>query len=627
MASLGKLLVELSADTASFQSDMGRAARIADNRMRSIEKSANNVDRALNSVKRAAGALVSAFAVGGFAHIVKTHIEVADKIQKLGLRLGETTEALSEYRFVAARSGVEFDALATAFQRQTRRIAEAAAGTGEAKKALQELNIDVQKLANLSPAQQFEILAEAIAGVESESRKVALAQKLWDSEGVKLLQVVKSGSAAIADMREQARQLGHSLSQEQANAAAEAADRMTDLSFAMEGAGRAMALLGAGPLAALARDIRDTILLVRQLVDGFRSIENRETLQGLGKGIATLTANVVALNEKIQAQRNIVKGSGGIIADEFRRQIAEDEKRLADMRKRLEALQSKYLQLTAPTQAAPIAALPSGGAAAAASGLTVPIKIRPEFDDGTAGFKAKLEAMYQPVKSFNETLAADATRVFEATRTPIERYQEEIARLNELVGLGAVTQETYNRAVAQAQDTLDAASRGTEALSAAAQDLGLTFASAFEDAVVEGKKLSDVLKGLAQDIARVLVRRAVTEPLANALTSALGGAFPARASGGPVTGSRPYLVGERGPELFVPGASGAIVPNGAFGGGASVVINNYSGMEANASRRTVNGREITEVTIGQAANDVRRGGQLARAFEQTYGVARRGVVR
>jgi hypothetical protein len=44
------------------------------------------------------------------------------------------------------------------------------------------------------------------------------------------------------------------------------------------------------------------------------------------------------------------------------------------------------------------------------------------------------------------------------------------------------------------------------------------------------------------------------------------GRYEARAAGGPVSGGSPYLVGEKGPELFVPGSSGSIVPNGAMGG-------------------------------------------------------------
>jgi hypothetical protein len=45
-----------------------------------------------------------------------------------------------------------------------------------------------------------------------------------------------------------------------------------------------------------------------------------------------------------------------------------------------------------------------------------------------------------------------------------------------------------------------------------------------------------------------------------------------RASGGPVMGGMPYIVGERGPELFTPGTSGTITPNGAMGGN-NITIN------------------------------------------------------
>lgn len=45
----------------------------------------------------------------------------------------------------------------------------------------------------------------------------------------------------------------------------------------------------------------------------------------------------------------------------------------------------------------------------------------------------------------------------------------------------------------------------------------------------------------------------------------------ARADGGPVAGGRPYLVGERGPELFTPRASGRITPNNELGGGRTEV--------------------------------------------------------
>lgn len=53
------------------------------------------------------------------------------------------------------------------------------------------------------------------------------------------------------------------------------------------------------------------------------------------------------------------------------------------------------------------------------------------------------------------------------------------------------------------------------------------------------------------------------------------GSFPLRANGGPVTSGSPYIVGERGRELFIPNSSGTVVPNNKMAGGASIV-NTYN---------------------------------------------------
>jgi TP901 family phage tail tape measure protein len=69
-----------------------------------------------------------------------------------------------------------------------------------------------------------------------------------------------------------------------------------------------------------------------------------------------------------------------------------------------------------------------------------------------------------------------------------------------------------------------------------------------------------------------------------------GGALPGqfggrRAGGGPVSSSRGYLVGEMGPELFVPSSGGGtIIPNNQMGGGAKISITVNAGMGANGSQ-------------------------------------------
>lgn len=62
--------------------------------------------------------------------------------------------------------------------------------------------------------------------------------------------------------------------------------------------------------------------------------------------------------------------------------------------------------------------------------------------------------------------------------------------------------------------------------------------------------------------------------------------IPPLAGGGRAFGGRPYLVGELGPELFVPGATGTVIPGGA-GGGSSLVVNAYSLDPATAATTVV----------------------------------------
>lgn len=80
--------------------------------------------------------------------------------------------------------------------------------------------------------------------------------------------------------------------------------------------------------------------------------------------------------------------------------------------------------------------------------------------------------------------------------------------------------------------------------------------------------------------------------LVGVATKLIGGALglPGRATGGPVTGGRPYLVGERGPELFVPTSAGRVETLGGARGGrdvrVAITLNAPSGSEPQALARS-----------------------------------------
>ena len=90
------------------------------------------------------------------------------------------------------------------------------------------------------------------------------------------------------------------------------------------------------------------------------------------------------------------------------------------------------------------------------------------------------------------------------------------------------------------------------------------------------------------------------------------------ANGGPVKSGSPYIIGERGPELFVPRSNGRIVPNGRFGGGSggdvSVVVNvdaKGSSAEGNQPNAKALGSAIGAAVQSEIIKQKRPGGLLA----------------
>jgi hypothetical protein len=117
----------------------------------------------------------------------------------------------------------------------------------------------------------------------------------------------------------------------------------------------------------------------------------------------------------------------------------------------------------------------------------------------------------------------------------------------------------------------------------AARQMQQSFAAFLFDPFQDG--LRGMLRGFV-DMIRQMVSQILAQQLLLAFLSPfkgtagifgqMYGALEKRATGGPVSANRPYIVGERGPELFVPGSSGGIVPNNAMMGGGMTVAPVYN---------------------------------------------------
>ncbi len=131
---------------------------------------------------------------------------------------------------------------------------------------------------------------------------------------------------------------------------------------------------------------------------------------------------------------------------------------------------------------------------------------------------------------------------------------------------------------------------------AKAKNIFETFTKGVEDAFVNFAKTGKLsFKDLLDSMVEMLIRSQVQKLMGSLLGAmgtgggggGIGGFFKSifgLAKGGPAQGGRPYIVGEEGPELFVPKTSGTVVPNGAMGGqtvnNITYITNSISAVDA-----------------------------------------------
>lgn len=164
---------------------------------------------------------------------------------------------------------------------------------------------------------------------------------------------------------------------------------------------------------------------------------------------------------------------------------------------------------------------------------------------------------FEEVAAGNSALAKIKSLI-ESTENPTEKLArkiKEIAKLKAFVSDNAELFPDQTKTLEALDKVVDRLKTGV----AMAFKFGDAFASAFEDAIIQGQGLRKILQGLLQDILKIILRTLITKPLGQAIGGLLGGIF--KAHGGPVSGGRDYIVGEEGPEVFSPNRSGTITPN------------------------------------------------------------------
>jgi len=632
---IGALRVDLSANAAQFEKDMNRARRSVQTTTRSMSdrfagfrKSVGNTIKSIFSFRSALIALAGVTALG---FLIKKNIEAADAIAKTADRIGIGIEALQEYQHAASLAGVSNQQLEKAFTQLNRNISQAANGLQTYARAFDMAGVSLTDHEGKLKRNEvlFEELADAIANTEDATRRADIVMTVFGRAGAQLLPLFKDGAEGIRQMRQEARDLGLVLSEDMAREAERANDQL-DRMFRVLNTQLTRVVVSLAPQIvrlgeAFMSVVPDIIAFAnRFLPDEFLPIEGLrqrvDEVEGEFQRLAGLTVQDViagardglSLEEMMGGQTEAARAllvELRDLDDLIKKRVRQDAMLRAEMEATgeeteattdkvgdlREELQFELDQLQRNTTEQQIYNL------ARRAGVEV-----------TDEFRATIQPLVEALEDEERAtaLANDAAETHQRTldrgasvtrevRTALEIYNEEMAELAYLLEIGAINQETFSRATDRAREALEDAEKTTERNIDLARDLGMTFSSAFEDAIVGGEKLSDVLRGLEQDIIRLITRQLIIAPLADAGTNLLGdliGAGLPSLFGGTSAPSAPprgfaaggqhrggfRIVGERGAELEATGPARYYSADrtrnllAGTGGGGDVQVNVYA---------------------------------------------------
>lgn len=221
----------------------------------------------------------------------------------------------------------------------------------------------------------------------------------------------------------------------------------------------------------------------------------------------------------------------------------------------------------------------------------------------TVRAREEYEAWLQAMRDNTPTARLEATR-------------QEMQKLADALTAGRLSESEYLEIV---RERLGLVAEETKQAKSFAEEFGMTMTSSLERAIESGGKLKDMLKGIAQDLLKMTVRKGITEPLGELVMSGIKGIFSF--DGGGYTGPGPRSGGldGRGGFLAMMHPNETVVDHtkGGSVGGATIVQHvtiDARGADAGVEARIRAAMEQTRrETLAAVQAQAARGGSFARA--------------
>jgi hypothetical protein len=562
---------------------------------RSVDSKLAGITKSLRTFAGFAGFAAIA---GGVSTLTRSLIELGSELQDASEKFGVSAESLQVLKFAAEQTGSSFESLQSALAFNTRLTGDATRGVKKAAETFRLLGIDVKKFADLPVDRRLAVIAEQLSGVEDASLRADLGMRALGRGSTDLLPLLSQGAGGLAKFDEQLRKTDAVLSDESVKALDDAGDAWEAFTTRLK-VNAAPALIGTislltrmGEAASKAMEnAGNTNLVFGQSVAGAvtpvrtaakqwqagKPLTDEESAAVLGIPGLKSTAAVKASLEKSFAEL------AALTAKSREAYATKAEQAQREIQDRIAAITEQNLT----PQEAYAAGLAEVDKLQQSHGLSAETAAR-QIQTLAVAYSEAAQKQYEATAAGSAHVAAldQASRYIEASLTPLEKYGAELERIEALQAQGYLTAEQAGRVVVQsAQDYAKAQtdiaqgnnqlSESTEKLLRDIKSAADGFARDLTDVFFDATgSIGDMFEDLAETIAKALFTQTVTQPFIDGIMAGVGGFFGgARAAGGPVGAGKGYLVGERGPELFVPSMSGRIIPNGAGGDAQPVQVN------------------------------------------------------
>ena len=537
MATLDELVVRIKADASQLERELRKVSAVT-------RQETAAMTSAFSGLKGQLLALVPTVTISGLLAMTKHAINLGDQINDLSIKTGVAVETISKLKLAADQSGTSLEGVATGLKFLQRNLTTAAQSGGEAEKAFTQIGVSVEDLLRLSTEDQFLLIADRISQLGTEAERTKALMDIFGRSGADLGVMMQSGAAGIREAMDEAERMGIVFTKEQASTMDEFNDKWAIMANTLE------------------------FKLAKAFVAVYDAAEKyREVLEFI-------------------ARTNPITGNGLLGAYAYFKSRNDDEPQdtplAGDEAERLKLFSRDFNAVYGATDTPAV--------------TTQTPKPSKTVDTATSTAEKKLN-----------DLQRERATLIERNMTAYERYMAGVQRANAVLG---DDQEQLNRELTRLWKEFE--DSGTDSLDAVGKSAVINaniikdyIGDSLESAMFDFKNFGDAAGSILDGIARKIARQKIIDPLANSI----GGLFDGLLSGGlnnsgynglpwqsfgnvnpsggiylggmfadggnPPVGV-PSIVGERGPEIFVPRTVGTVIPNHALGGNQIVVTNTWN---------------------------------------------------